>query len=80
MCKFLFSAEITDAVHVLQDQWLNTQARDKKQTGNSLRKLTREAAVIEVNAHHGLFGMCVILVHVLICYACLHLKVGRCRS
>ena len=29
-------------------------APDKKQTGESLCKLTREEAVIEVNAHHGL--------------------------
>lgn len=33
----------------------------------------------EVNAHHGLFGNCVFLVHVLFWYACLHLRVGCCR-
>ncbi len=37
-------------------------AFDNKQTGDSLRKLTREAAVNEVNAHYGLFGNC-FLVH-----------------
>ena len=29
-----------------------------KQTEDSLRKLAREAAKIEVNAHHGLVGEC----------------------
>ncbi len=35
-------------------------APDEKQTGESLCKLTGEAAVIEVNAHHGLCSKCVL--------------------
>ena len=35
-------------------------ALDKKQTGKSLCELTGEAAVIEVNAHHGLCSKCVL--------------------
>ncbi len=61
MCTVLCSAAISDGVCVY---CLIRIAFDNKQTGDSLRKLTREAAVNEVNAHYGLFGNC-FLVHVL---------------
>ena len=56
-CWHPFSAELTDVCFPGRVERLIRDAQGK-QTEDSLRKLAREAAKIEVNAHHGLVGEC----------------------
>ena len=51
------SAELTDVLLSWRVERLIQDAQGK-QTEDSLRKLAREAAKVEVNAHHGLVGEC----------------------